>query len=83
MVASSWDELDSRIVIEDLLDLPVINSSLFPDHFIFRLEAGKKYLGIADYFSDEAYPYMSLGHIHTSHLKKPYVYNQSQFVLEY
>lgn len=54
VVASSWDELDSRIVIEDLLDLPVINSSLFPDHFIFRLEAGKKYLGIADYFSDEA-----------------------------
>lgn len=54
VVASSWDELESRIVIEDLLDLPVINSSLFPDHFIFRLEAGKKYLGIADYFSDAA-----------------------------
>ena len=54
VVASSWDELDSRIVIDDLLDLQVINSSLFPDHFIFRLEAGKKYLGIADYFSDTA-----------------------------
>ena len=54
VVASSWDELDSRIVIDDLLDLQVINSSLFPDHFIFRLEAGKKYLGIADYFSDAA-----------------------------
>lgn len=54
VIASSWDELDSRIVIDDLLDLQVINSSLFPDHFIFRLEAGKKYLGIADYFSDTA-----------------------------
>jgi len=54
VVASSWDELDSRIVIDDLLDLQVVNSSLFPDHFIFRLEAGKDYLGIADYFSDGA-----------------------------
>ena len=54
VVASSWDELDTRIVIDDLLDLQVVNSSLFPDHFIFRLEPGKKYLGIADYFSDDA-----------------------------
>lgn len=54
VVASSWDELDSRIVIDDLLDLPVVNSSLFPDHFIFRLQAGENYLGIADYFSDTA-----------------------------
>jgi hypothetical protein len=54
VVASAWDELDSRILIDDLLDLQVINSSLFPDHFIFRLEPGKKYLGIADYFSEDA-----------------------------
>ena len=54
VVASSWDELDSSIKINDLLDLKVTNSSLFPDHFIFRLEAGKKYLGISDYFADNA-----------------------------
>lgn len=53
VIASSWDDLSAVLRISDQLELAIGNLTLFPDHFIFRLETPLNYVGVEDYFLNE------------------------------